>query len=120
MKKFFAIILAIVLLCSVSPVTSVFADDESALASYEQDFSNIDSVRSDFVAHSVYDLGTDSEYDSIEADINGSGYWYLANDGTPYIQRKNLEDGSPLASSNNTAQATPFEYQNQIAMKYQT
>lgn len=96
MKRISVIILALLLVLTVCPAFSASADEQ--LATYSQDFSNLESVRNDFSAYSVYDLGTESEKDSIEADAKGKGYWYLNTDtdGSSQISRKNLEDGKPL------------------------
>ena len=103
MKKLIAIVFSLALMFTIFPVCAVSAQ-EGELAVYMQDFTDIEKVRQDFSAYSVYDLGTETEYDTIDADETGSGYWYLNKDtdGSPQISRKNQEEGTPLNGSNGT------------------
>ena len=110
MKKLSIILLVVLLALGTFPAiaagaeTSETAEAGDALASYSQDFTDIESVRNDFSAYYVYDLGTESETDAIAEDESGSGNWYLNNDtdGSPQITRKNLENGNALNGSDGT------------------
>ena len=105
MKKLFLFILIAALSLGLVPVWTVAAEEETTpqLATYEQDFTDLEKVKEDFTAYSVYTMGNESEPDSIDADQNGSGYWYLDTiDGQPAITRKNEEAGEKLDSGDGT------------------
>lgn len=104
MKKIILCMLIAALSLSAVPVWAAAAEEESAEpAVYTQDFTDLASVREDFTAYSVYDMGMESDSDSIDEDIAGTGRWYLDTiDGQPAVTRKDREGSEPLTSSDGT------------------
>ena len=84
-KIWISLIFIFTIVLSLSSNINALADEEV----YTQDFSNIQSVKSDFTAYYVYTLGGGSEDDMIYESYDDQARWYL-EDGA--ITRKSLNE----------------------------